>query len=389
MEENSDQTSQESPEKPEFHLKNEDFPTLQSTTRSRKSKKKSANIANKPSKIVDEPSGVTSEPNGITNEPGRIMKRSGGIINKPNAVMNEPTRIMRKPSGIMNEPSVVANEPARIMKRQSGVTSGQSQIMNRPTGIIMPTAGTSSMQVYNTNVGFIPRRPGPYFLEYFQPIPRMNVPIYPDGTAKNIPSSTLMTDQYGMLGFLSAYRGMQIHPALATLAIGEDPANMGLGMNNRLVVRNPSGYGRREIHVNYGGPWAEMPDYSAHAETKIPNEYRTNLLLGDKLAQLKFSMLEEDTLFYIFYNYPGEQYQIAAAYELYMREWRYHKMDRLWLRRFDHKSVVEYTTTYERGLYNVFDRSRWRKLTVRTTLLYKDLEGKPILPPDMRKYFDP
>lgn len=43
----------------------------------------------------------------------------------------------------------------------------------------------------------------------------------------------MLTDQYGMLGFLSAYRAMQVNPALAKLAIGEDPVNMGLGMNNQ------------------------------------------------------------------------------------------------------------------------------------------------------------
>lgn len=52
------------------------------------------------------------------------------------------------------------------------------------------------------------------------------------GTVKNIPP-TMMTDQFGMLGFLSAYRGMQVNPTLATLAIGQDPVNMGLGMNNQ------------------------------------------------------------------------------------------------------------------------------------------------------------
>ncbi|VBB31129.1 unnamed protein product [Acanthocheilonema viteae] len=179
---------------------------------------------------------------------------------------------------------------------------------------------------------------------------------------------------------------------------------------------------RREIHLNYGGPWAEKPNYSSQADAReglehddisvllclqpgkaqltlqsdscpycqhIPNEYRTNLLLGDKLAELKFPLLEEDVLFYLFYNYPGEQYQIAAAYELYIREWRYHKMRRVWLRRFDYKSVKECTTIYEKGSYSVFDPFRWRKLSVKMVLFYKDLENKPTLPPAMKKYFDP
>ncbi|VBB31200.1 unnamed protein product [Acanthocheilonema viteae] len=228
MEENSEQTLKRT----EFQLKNEDFPTLQSTFKSRrKNKKKSAKIVNKPNEIVNESSGTTSE--------------SSESMSEPSGIISEPSGIMSGPSGIVNKPS---------------------EIVNRTSGIRIPTTEISSMQVANPNVGFIPR-PGSYFVGCLQPGPGMNIPIYPDGTVKNIPS-TMMTDQYGMLGFLSAYRGMQVNPALATLAIGEDPINMGLGMNNQLIVPNPSGHGRREIHLNYGGPWAEKPNYSSQADAR-------------------------------------------------------------------------------------------------------------------------
>ncbi|VDK77464.1 unnamed protein product [Litomosoides sigmodontis] len=258
---------------------------------------------------------------------------------------------------------------------------------SRPSGTAMSATRISSMQVVNRNVESSSSRLRSCFPECLQPGSRINIPIYPDGTVKNIPP-TMMTDQFGMLGFLSAYRGMQVNPTLATLAIGQDPVNMGLGMNNQLVVPNPSGYGRREIHLNYGGPWADKTSHTLHTEIWIPDEYRTNLLLGEKLAKLKFPQLEEDALFYLFYNYPGEQYQIAAAYELYARDWRYHKIRCAWLRRFDYSSVVEYTNTYERGLYHIFDPFRWRKLVATMVLSYEDLENKPTLPPPMKIYFD-
>lgn len=64
MEENSDQTPEESPEKSEFQLKNEDFPVLQSTATpissgQLKSEKKSARITNEPREITSGRSGTT------------------------------------------------------------------------------------------------------------------------------------------------------------------------------------------------------------------------------------------------------------------------------------------------------------------------------------------
>lgn len=42
----------------------------------------------------------------------------------------------------------------------------------------------------------------------------------------------------------------------------------------------------------------------------------TNLSIRDKLPGIKLNKLSEDVLFYLFYNCPGEIYQMAAANEL-------------------------------------------------------------------------
>lgn len=48
----------------------------------------------------------------------------------------------------------------------------------------------------------------------------------------------------------------------------------------------------------------------------MPDEYLTNASIRDKLPNIKLSKLSEDVLFYLFYNCPGEVYQVAAASEL-------------------------------------------------------------------------
>jgi len=48
----------------------------------------------------------------------------------------------------------------------------------------------------------------------------------------------------------------------------------------------------------------------------VPEEYLTNATIRDKLPNIKLNKLHEDVLFYLFYNCPGEVYQVAAASEL-------------------------------------------------------------------------
>lgn len=50
----------------------------------------------------------------------------------------------------------------------------------------------------------------------------------------------------------------------------------------------------------------------------MPEEYLTNVQIRDKLPNIKSNKLSEDVLFYLFYNCPGEFYQVAAASELWV-----------------------------------------------------------------------
>ncbi|VDP19489.1 unnamed protein product [Onchocerca flexuosa] len=253
---------------------------------------------------------------------------------------------------------------------------------------IMISTGKFPLQMNNSRVGYAPKS-APNFFGSFQPKTRINIQTYPAGTVTNIPPN-MMTDQFGMLGFLAAYRGMRFNPNIASIIIGEKAELLGLGMNSKLEVPNPSGHGRSEIHLTYGGPWANnFSNHAPHIDAKIPEKFKTNALIREKLAKIKFPLLEEDVLFYLFYNYPGEEYQIAAAHELHVRDWRYNKVERKWLRRLNFGSVIQQTAVFERGTYNVFDPENWKRVPRDMIVEYKDLEEQPELPPNMKVFFEP
>ena len=80
----------------------------------------------------------------------------------------------------------------------------------------------------------------------------------------------------------------------------------------------------------------------------------------DKLAPLKLNRYKDDVLFYMFYTDVGDVLQLAAAAELYNRDWRYHKEDRVWITRAPGMPPSEKTQVYERGTYYFFDVISWR-----------------------------
>ena len=73
---------------------------------------------------------------------------------------------------------------------------------------------------------------------------------------------------------------------------------------------------RRNLYQTFGGPWADFPCRIQDLDAKVPEEYLTNATIRDKLPNIKLNKLHEDVLFYLFYNCPGEVYQVAAASEL-------------------------------------------------------------------------
>jgi CCR4-NOT transcription complex subunit 2 len=83
------------------------------------------------------------------------------------------------------------------------------------------------------------------------------------------------------------------------------------------------------VYPNFGGPFAEMPCRPQDIDYHVPGEYLINSAIRNKLPSPKLSMYKEDLLFYFFYNCPGDAIQLAAAVELYNRDWRYHMEEKV------------------------------------------------------------
>jgi CCR4-NOT transcription complex subunit 2 len=73
---------------------------------------------------------------------------------------------------------------------------------------------------------------------------------------------------------------------------------------------------RKNLHQTFGGPWADQPCRPQDIDCQVPHEYSTNAAIVDTLAPIKLNRYGEDLLFYLFYNFGGEIFQLAAAAEL-------------------------------------------------------------------------
>jgi len=190
----------------------------------------------------------------------------------------------------------------------------------------------------------------------------------PDGTVKNIPPS-MVTDQFGMIGLLTFIRAAETDPNLVSLALGADLTTLGLNLNSEV-----------NLYPTFGGPWADTPCRPQDIDFHVPHEYLTNQTIREKLAPVKLNRYKDDVLFYMFYTNVGDVLQLAAAAELYTRDWRYHRDDRVWITRAPGMVPSEKTNTYERGTYYFFDVQNWRKVSKEFHLDYDKLEDRPSLP---------
>jgi len=193
----------------------------------------------------------------------------------------------------------------------------------------------------------------------------------PDGRVTNIPQS-MVTDQFGMIGLLTFIRAAETDPNLVSLALGADLTTLGLNLNSEI-----------NLYPTFGGPWAETPCRPQDIDFPVPYEYLTNTTIRDKLAPVKLNRYKDDVLFYMFYTNVGDVLQLAAAAELYNRDWRYHKDDRVWITRAPGMAPSEKTQSYERGTYYFFDVTNWRKVSKEFHLDYDKLEDRPSLPTNL------
>ncbi|XP_019641155.1 PREDICTED: CCR4-NOT transcription complex subunit 2-like isoform X4 [Branchiostoma belcheri] len=205
---------------------------------------------------------------------------------------------------------------------------------------------------------------------------KRGIQTLPDGTVRNIPAG-MVTDQFGMVGLLTFIRAAETDPNMVALALGSDLTTLGLNLNSP-----------ENLYNNFGGPWADHPcraqdiDIPLHTfpDFHVPSEYLTNIHIRHKLAPIKLNRYGEDLLFFMFYTATQDVLQLAAAAELYNRDWRYHKEERVWITRAPGMEPHVKTNTYERGTYYFFDAQGWRKVAKEFHLDYDKLEDRPHLP---------
>ncbi|XP_049616388.1 CCR4-NOT transcription complex subunit 2 isoform X2 [Syngnathus scovelli] len=197
---------------------------------------------------------------------------------------------------------------------------------------------------------------------------RKGIQVLPDGRVSNIPLG-MVTDQFGMIGLLTFIRAAETEPGTVHLALGSDLTTLGLNLNSP-----------ENLYPKFASPWASAPCRPQDIDFHVPSEYLTNVHIRDKLAAIKLSRYGEDLLFYLYYMNGGDLLQLLAAVELFNRDWRYHKEERVWITRAPGLEPSLKTNAYERGTYYVFDCLNWRKVAKEFHLEYDKLEERPHVP---------
>ncbi|XP_048448607.1 CCR4-NOT transcription complex subunit 2, partial [Rhincodon typus] len=197
---------------------------------------------------------------------------------------------------------------------------------------------------------------------------KKGIQVLSDGRVTNIPTG-MVTDQFGMIGLLTFIRAAETDPGMVHLALGSDLTTLGLNLNSP-----------ENLYPKFASPWASAPCRPQDIDFHVPSEYLTNIHIRDKLAAIKLARYGEDLLFYLYYMNGGDVLQLLAAVELFNRDWRYHKEERVWITRAPGMEPTVKTNTYERGTYYFFDCLNWRKVAKEFHLEYDKLEERPHLP---------
>uniref|UniRef100_A0A3Q3J4K5 CCR4-NOT transcription complex subunit 2 n=1 Tax=Monopterus albus TaxID=43700 RepID=A0A3Q3J4K5_MONAL len=198
---------------------------------------------------------------------------------------------------------------------------------------------------------------------------KKGIQVLPDGRVTNIPVG-MVTDQFGMIGLLTFIRAAETDPGMVHLALGSDLTTLGLNLNS------PEYDGHNHTHTDTH----LCRNLGQKLYFHVPSEYLTNIHIRDKLAAIKLSRYGEDLLFYLYYMNGGDLLQLLAAVELFNRDWRYHKEERVWITRAPGMEPTLKTNAYERGTYYFFDCLNWRKVAKEFHLEYDKLEERPHVP---------
>ncbi|CAF2347547.1 unnamed protein product [Rotaria sp. Silwood2] len=140
---------------------------------------------------------------------------------------------------------------------------------------------------------------------------------------------------------------------------------------------------QNDLYPSFLSPFSDSQARPYEIDYQVPFEYQMGLQIRDKLPPLNFNTLNEDTLFFLFYLFGNDHVQLLAAAELYRRDWRYHKEERIWLTRIKNIMPDQKYDTYETGVYCVFDVQLWRKTHKSMRIDYEKLDVNPVLKQDL------
>ncbi|XP_029524264.1 CCR4-NOT transcription complex subunit 2-like isoform X3 [Oncorhynchus nerka] len=274
-----------------------------------------------------------------------LMTSSVGMVTKPS---NEPTQdfsihnedFPALPGPNYKDPTL-SNDDSKTNLNSTGKSTSSTD------GPMFPGDKTTSAQNNNQKKG---------------------IQVLPDGRVTNIPRG-MVTDQFGMIGLLTFIRAAETDPGMVHLALGSDLTTLGLNLNSP-----------ENLYPKFASPWASAPCRPQDIDFHVPSEYLTNIHIRDKLAAIKLARYGEDLLFYLYYMNGGDLLQLLAAVELFNRDWRYHKEERVWITRAPGMEPTLKTNTYERGTYYFFDCLNWRKVAKEFHLEYDKLEERPHVP---------
>lgn len=84
------------------------------------------------------------------------------------------------------------------------------------------------------------------------------------GKVLNLPTS-MIQDQFGVVGLLTFIRAADTDPNLVSLALGYDLTSLGLDLTSG-----------DSIHQNFAGPWTEIPCRPQDIDFHVPPEYLIN-----------------------------------------------------------------------------------------------------------------
>ncbi|AMD22046.1 HGL294Cp [Eremothecium sinecaudum] len=177
-------------------------------------------------------------------------------------------------------------------------------------------------------------------------------------------------DKYGLKGLVQVIKhdkqydpsmtmGMDLSSMLHSLQVSDmDSTNTTVSNDHHALDTFPS-------------PWVETSRSEVEPRFTIPESFKNIVgVLGQQSTDFtsvardhpRISLLQDETLFYLFYKHPGTVLQELTYLELRKRNWRYHKTLKVWLTKDPlMEPIVSQDSTSERGSYVFFDPQRWDK----------------------------